>query len=374
MTRLFLSLAILECVFAAVAFSQTSTAIAYEYAALAYPGAISTSANGINNSNMIVGSYLDSKSMVHGYVYRNGKYSKIDFPGASATEALGINDDGDIVGTYQLAGPLNGHGFLRRNDQFFKINVPKASFSTVATGINRDGTIVGTYDDNHGFIYREGTFTTWNAPQLAGEPAQTQLNGISNLGWIAGQVFSGGNWRGFWLNENDLDFLEPLFAADNQVTGVNGRGDIVGCHDAASGFASFRAESAEGDEKREKFPRRQTLASCASAINFARVIVGNYFNTNQPNGFLAVPLLTLKVGSPANHASFTNPVLLRATAFGNNVSQIQVWANAQKIMQVSGNVLDTNVWLPVGKNEKLGIHAVNSKGTTVKIVQTITVQ
>jgi hypothetical protein len=33
-----------------------------------------------------------------------------------------------------------------------------------------------------------------------------------------------------------------------------------------------------------------------------------------------------------------------------------------------------NAWLPVGKNERLGIQAVNSKGITAKVVQTITVQ
>ena len=373
MTRLFLALAILDCLVVPAAFPQ-SIAVAYEYTTVAYPGAMSSTANGINNNNVIVGSYLDQASMVHGYVYRNGKYTKVDFPGASATEVFGINDDGDIVGMYQLAGPLNEHGFLRREGQFFKINVPKATFGTIAEGINRDGTIVGTYDDSQGFVYRNGTYKTWNAPQLPGEPTQTQLNGINNLGRIAGQVFTGGNWRGFWVDGKDLDFLEPLFATDNEVTGINGRGDIVGCHDATKGFASFTGETPEGSENNERFPRQQTLASCASAINFARAIVGSYFTTNRPVGFLAVPVLTLKVGSPANHASLTNPVLLRATAFGNNVSQIQVWVNWKKVLQVNGNSLAANLWLPVGQNQRLAIHATNSKGVTVKVVQAITVQ
>jgi len=374
MNRLFLAVFILECSITNAAFPQTSTAIAYEYANLAYPGAISSSPNGINNNNVIVGSYLDQASVLHGYVYRNGKYTKIDFPGASATEVLGINDDGDIVGAYQLPGPLNEHGFLRRNGGFIRIDAPKATFSTVAAGINRDGTIVGTYDESHGFVYSNGAYRTWNAPQLSGEPTQTELNSISNLGWITGQVFTGGNWRGFWFDGNDLDFLEPLYSSDNQVTGVNGRGDIVGCHDATSGFASFTVETAEGSEKQEKFPRQQTLKSCASAINFARVIVGNYFSAYQPNGFLAVPVITLKVAKPANHASLTNPVLLRASAFGNDVSQIQVWVNSKKIIQVSANTLNTSIWLPVGKNERIGIQAINSKGVVAKLAQTVTVQ
>src|SRR5207245_5625013 len=131
----------------------------------------------------------------------------------------------------------------------------------------------------------------------------------------------------FWVDGKDLDFLEPLFSSDNEVTGINGRGDIVGCHDATKGFTSFTGETPEDSENREKFPRQQTLASCSSAINFARAIVGSYFTTNQLTGFLAVPVITLTVASPANHANITNPVLLRATALGNNVSQIQVWVN-----------------------------------------------
>src|SRR5262245_6972552 len=107
MTRLVLTLATLEFVFSATANPQSVTAIAYKYATLAFPGAVSTSANGVNNNNVIVGSYLDSASADHGYVYRAGKYRAVDFPEASATEVLGINDNGDIVGVYQLPGPLN---------------------------------------------------------------------------------------------------------------------------------------------------------------------------------------------------------------------------------------------------------------------------
>src|SRR5262249_4387802 len=153
-------------------------------------------------------------------------------------------------------------------------------------------------------------------------------------------VFSGGNWRGFWFKDGDLDFLEPPFSSDNEVTGMNGRGDIVGCHDAAAGFVSFNVDSSEGREKTETFPRRRSVKSCASSINFARAIVGNYFTAARPNGFLAVPVLTLIVASPANHSSLTNPVQLSAMATGiRPVSQIQVWVNSKKVLQVNGGIL-----------------------------------
>jgi hypothetical protein len=355
--------------------AQVSTSVAYEYAKIAYPGATLTIANGINNRNTIVGSYFDSKDFVHGFVYRRDKFTAVNFPGATVTEVLGINDYGDIVGVYQMLGPLNFHGFLRHNGEFTTIDSPKALFGTTAFAINRAGTIVGSYDDAHGFVYHEGTYRTLDAPQLRGESPNTQLNGINKLGWIAGQVFTGGNWRGFWMVADDLDFLEPRGSADSQITGINGRGDIVGCHDAIAGFISFHVESSEGGEGSEKYPAQERLASCATAVNYARVVVGNYFTLKQPYGFLGVPALTLQVAAPVNHTVHTNPVHLVASAWGNNpISQIQVWANFKKVFQVNGGELDANVKLPLGTSVRLVIYALDSKGVTTKIVDTITVQ
>ena len=375
MCRLFVSLAVLLELFSIPALPQTATAVVYDYAKIAFPHALSTSANGINNNNVIVGSYLDSASSQHGFIYKAGKYTKVDFPAASATAVLGINDNGDLVGVYQVPGPLNFHGFLRRGGQFHKINAPAATYSTVAAGINNSDTIVGTYDDTHGFIYRDGVYSRWNAPQLSGEPKQTQLNGISNHGWIVGQVFSGGNWRGFWFKGEDIDFLSPVYSKDGQVTGMNGRSDIVGCHDAAAGFVSFNLESTEGTEKTEPFPGQRSIPSCASSINFARAIVGNYFRVDRPNGFLGVPVLTLTVGSPANHSTVANPVQLSAIASGKHgIDQIQVWVNGKKVFQVNGGTLFGTAQLPAGKNERVGIHAIDKNGRVVKVVQTVTIQ
>jgi len=299
----------------------------------------------------------------------------VNFPAASSTEVFGINDYGDIVGVYQVPGPLNFHGFLRHNGEFTTIDSPKAQFGTTTFAINRAGTIVGSYDDAHGFMYHEGTYRTLDAPQLQGEPHNTQLNGINKLGWIVGQVFTGGNWRGFWIAGNDWDFLEPRGTRDSQVTGINGRGDIVGCHDATVGFISFNVESTEGNEGSEKFPAQQRLASCISAINFARAVIGNYFTVKQPYGFLGVPVLRLRVAAPANRSVQINPVHLEASASGNNpVSQIQVWANFKKVFHVNGGELNANVNLLLGTGVRLAIHAVDSKGVTTKIVHTITVQ
>ena len=198
---------------ALAAFSQTSVSVTYNYASISFPGAPVTHANGINNSNVIVGSYYDSKYFVHGFIYCGGKYTAVNFPGATMTEVLGINDNADIVGVYQLPGGLNFHGFLRHNGSFTKIDDPSAGFGTMAFGINKTGTIVGSYDNAQGFVYENGKYRTLNAPQLSGEPHQTQLNGINDQGWIAGEGF-------FSVHDNTTGVFHPILLIPVPEPGV----------------------------------------------------------------------------------------------------------------------------------------------------------
>lgn len=358
---------------ASSAFPQHYTSVKFQYATLAFPGGTNTTANGINNHNVVVGSYSDRKFSVHGFVYHRGTYTRVDVPGSTETEILGINDNGDMVGVYQTLGPLNFHGFLWHDGHFTKIDDPHAQFGTRAFGINTNGMVVGSVDDQKGFILKDGTFRTFNAPQQPGNQLQTQLNGVNNQSWVVGQVWTGGNWRGFWFKGDDLDFLQPLGAPDNQVTAMNDRGDIVGCHDATSGFVSFQVEAFESTDKTEKFPVRQKLVSCASGINYSRIIVGNYFRVGQPDAFLGVPELTLNVTGPATHSSVNNPVHLSATATGvNSISQLQVWVNSRKLFVVDRSTFDTNINLPSGRN-RIAITAVDSHGAPTKVVLSVTV-
>lgn len=355
-------------------FCQTYTSVSYSYAPIQFPGAPLTVANGINNHNVIVGSFFDSNYSVHGFVYRQGTYTRIDYPGSTETEVLGVNDDGDLVGTYQVPGPLNFHGFLWQDGRFLSIDAPEAQFGTKVFGINRARTMVGSFDDSQGFIFKEGVFTVFNAPQLPGEQSMTQLNGINNLGWISGQVFSAGTWRGFWLKGDDIDFLERPGSSDNQVTGMNARGDIVGCHDATLGFAAFQVENREGREANETFPQQQKLASCASGINNQRVVVGNYFKVNNPAAFVGVPQLTLNAVGPQDHSVVRTPVELSASASGlNPIKEIQVWVNSVKVAYSKESKLNKKVALPTGANQRVVLQAIDSKGSTTRIVLMLTV-
>jgi len=352
-------------------FSQTSTAVAYTYTTLAFPGATSSTAIAINNHNAVVGTYSLGVTGTHSFLWQNGTFTTIDFPGASSTYASGINDFGDIVGTY-VVGNFQSHGFLRHNGAFTTIDFPGFAGASGATGINNSGVIVGNYGNSQGYVLTNGTFKTLNAPQLnSGEAIDTELESINNQGWITGRVFTGDNWRGFWYVNGEFDFLEPPFSLDNVVSGSNGHGDIVGCEGGATSFLSFAVESNEGTESPERFPTIEVLnppsGICPTGINYARVIVGG--------SYMGVPALTLNVTSPVNHGTYSNPVHVAASASGvNPISQIQVWLNSKEVYHVSGLSLTANLTLAVGNNERFVVQAIDSKGMVAKVVESITVK
>ena len=71
----------------------------------------------MNNRGQIVGVYTDAQGGRHGFVLEEGVYTPLDVPGATfGTLAYGINDRGQIVGYYNegtLEGTIHQHGFVR---------------------------------------------------------------------------------------------------------------------------------------------------------------------------------------------------------------------------------------------------------------------
>jgi hypothetical protein len=70
---------------------------AITYRQLKVPGAISTSAVGINSSGQIVGYYSGSSGGYQGFLLSGGKYTTVDYPNAPNSFASGINDNDEIV-------------------------------------------------------------------------------------------------------------------------------------------------------------------------------------------------------------------------------------------------------------------------------------
>ena len=150
-----------------------------QFTSFDFPGALTTTAFGINSEGDVVGGYKDAHGKRHGFLLRGGTFTSIDFPGAIATDARGINPDGDIVGSYTNSpgGAPNIHGYLLRNGEFSTVQFP-GHLGTIAQRISPEGTIVGCLHDTdtmrtmHGFVLQDGNY-------IANPVPFTMNNGIT---------------------------------------------------------------------------------------------------------------------------------------------------------------------------------------------------
>jgi probable HAF family extracellular repeat protein len=113
----------------------------YSFTAITVPGAVTSTAFGINDSGQIVGSFNDGSGF-QGFVDTGGSFTTIDVPGAVQTYAYGINNSGQIVGYFQ--DTTTDHGYLDTGGNFTTIDVP-GEIATEALGINDSGQIVGSF-------------------------------------------------------------------------------------------------------------------------------------------------------------------------------------------------------------------------------------
>ncbi|HEY7097677.1 MAG TPA: hypothetical protein VH437_13205 [Terriglobales bacterium] len=109
--------------------------------------ALATYPQAINNSNQIVGMYIDNAFNAHCFFRdSDGTTKKVDYPGSNTTSCLGINDFGVISGFYQDRVD-NAHGFVGTLGDL------KTTVLPVAAGINNGGTYVGYYVGQDGVTY-----------------------------------------------------------------------------------------------------------------------------------------------------------------------------------------------------------------------------
>jgi hypothetical protein len=182
-----------------------------DFTAIDFPGAIQSSADGINPAGDIVGGYLDPAGRVHGFFWSQASgFASIDFPGALHTLVAAINPTGKIVGAYtEKAIPEHAfRGFLLDSGQFTPIDFPGANL-TLATGINPEGNIVGAYrapaGKVHGFLLQKGVYVTIDVPGAI----DTFALGINAPGDIVGQYKVADGWHGFVMSAgtfNTIDF------------------------------------------------------------------------------------------------------------------------------------------------------------------------
>jgi uncharacterized membrane protein len=258
----------------------------FQFTTIDVPGALSTSAGGINARGEIVGSYVDGNGRSHGYLLRDGQFTTIDFPGSAFTEAGGVGPEGDVVGDYRFAGEptVNLHGYMRTKDgAFVPVNDPP-HINTVARRILPDGTIIGCRHDTdqmstmRGIVIREGVITELDVF------ASMENGGTPDGRRIVGLYFnmSANRAEGFLIDDGDFT---PLVVAGSTLTrawDINPAGEIVGVYIKA-GVHGFVLR----DEVYVPVDFPGATETRAFGINARGDVVGSYLGTDgKTHGFL----------------------------------------------------------------------------------------
>ena len=184
-------------------------------------------ANGINNAGQITGFYFREDNGWSGFVKSGDAYSVFDVPGASFTIPTAINDAGLIVGTWQDGA--GSHGFLKDGATYYDISFPGA-IDTDPVAINNAGDIVGTYGDgltHHGFIKRGDEYVSLD---LLSDPLGINDAGLiaGNLNHIVGRVTDG-------LHKTDISI--PLPYNGISLRDIDNLGRVLGTvRDAGGDF------------------------------------------------------------------------------------------------------------------------------------------
>jgi hypothetical protein len=254
----------------------------------AAPNSSSTTAFGINDNNVISGSYVGTNDGIEHAFFGtlDGNYTRFD-AGDGGTQARAINNGGIIVGFsnsqngntadqpifermpsgklltvtangQQIFGRAQGidnarnrfagtrwdfgnhqavafkgeHGQWRKD-----VRIPEVHQASEANGINSDGTVVGDYfrPPTHGFIGSGNKMQTVDYP--SDQNAGTVLEGINDSGQTVGQwVDSAGNTHSFLLTvaTNTFTDINVTGATNVYAWNVNNSGAVAVSSDAGS--------------------------------------------------------------------------------------------------------------------------------------------
>jgi hypothetical protein len=120
------------------------------FSAIDVPGATSSTATGINASGDISGFYTKGGT-TRGFLLKNGVLTSFSVGGSTNTMALGLNNSDVVVGSWAGKGTIV-HGFVWSNGKATTLDDPNGPGATTIQGINSSGDLVGFYSDSTGNV------------------------------------------------------------------------------------------------------------------------------------------------------------------------------------------------------------------------------
>jgi hypothetical protein len=232
-------------------FSVTAAGV---YTSFDPPGSTFTTPNYINQYGVIVGVYLDSSSVAHGFILSGTTYTTVNAPGAVGTTLSSVNAWGVLAG-FTCTDPAcgntgnastNGSFVLSPEGKYIFFNPPSSTSSTTST-VSPAGVVVGAYNNtvgelSHGYILEKGEYTTLDFPGATtgtfaggGNPANDVVGVYNYLSTCTTDCN-----HAFLLKDGvytSFDYPDAIFS---EATGINPSGVIVGVYeDTSDNFHGF---------------------------------------------------------------------------------------------------------------------------------------
>jgi uncharacterized membrane protein len=193
------------------------------YASLDVPDATATTLNGINGSEIMVGTYVDNNYIAHGFSYFiGGAITKIDSPSAALDVPAPDFDSASIAVEAFVSSFTGISGFQN---------------GTEVTAISKSGEIAGVQRVHmpgiqdtlaQPFIYSNGKFTPLQLQNLWFEPALLVPRGINSAGVVVGIGIAAQNFAWIYNPDGTDAHFYRNFTSDGFASGINEAGKIIG--------------------------------------------------------------------------------------------------------------------------------------------------
>lgn len=283
----------------------------------------------IAQSGAIVGDYIDSSYVTHGF-FRSpaGVFTEFDFPNATGTFVAGINKSGQIAGgALTSAGSV---GFVRNPNGTFVTIIPPNSTYTTVDGINDDGEVIGSFNNAIqawlGFVYRNGEYVLFKEPNAFVRPGGgTFVCGINNDGSITGYYNDSVGTHGFIRTQaGQYTSFDPTGSITTNSFAINHSGSVTGYFYDPTTFATASfVRNASGEII--SFAAPGYISTFASGINDAGAIVGEARNSSFANfGFerdATGAIFTFSVPEQDTEAASINDAA-QVTGFSTDVNTV----------------------------------------------------
>ena len=284
-----------------------------------------TQAFSINPAGDIVGAYLGTDGMQHGYLLSGGQFTTIDPPNSISTTARGISPTGDIVGQYTIpvsSAPLSDpvhycpaanspaciKGFLYSNGTFSTILFPGHP-GAIPGHITPDGSMYGCLHDFDlmGSMYSAAWTPSGDTSLAAGggelsDPMMSYPNSMHGSATPSGNVIVGfytdmmdGHLHGYILRNGMLQTWDFPDSTSTNIWDIDPEEDFVGNYtdlaQKSHGFLQPRDGSAPVTLDYHDEQITTVKGTTALGMNPEGAIVGNYTDTTgHIHGYLAMPI------------------------------------------------------------------------------------